>query len=151
LQPQPQAGLTEAPEREVQVGLGGEQLLFDEGLLDGVIQEQTGEILKGDTKYNVLGQAEDVVASWTVGGVEIELPDWRPQPNQEYRIVDPSVSPLILCLVRYVNPSSALFSPVLCAVESLLAGCVRSDRSVAVVSGVTVYAPSVLLPSSDRC
>ncbi|EWM23156.1 hypothetical protein Naga_100043g3 [Nannochloropsis gaditana] len=61
---------------------------FDEALLDG---SRARDVYTGEQKFNLMGQSEDVIAPWSVDGFEIDLPDWRPQPAQRYRIVDPAV------------------------------------------------------------
>lgn len=67
--------------------------LFDAAL---VAPERALEMYDGDEVFNIIKQGEDVVAPWSVGGFEIDLPDWRPQPAQEYEIVDPTVSQGVL-------------------------------------------------------
>ena len=74
--------------RSVKVKVPEGEALFDEALVDGGV---TASTYAGDKTFNLMGQSEDVVAPWSVDGFEIDLPDWRPQPNQRYEIVDPAV------------------------------------------------------------
>jgi hypothetical protein len=64
--------------------------LYDEALLAGGLAHERR--YEGDKKFNLRGQSEDVIAPWSVGGFEIDIPDWRPQPAQAYDVdVPPAV------------------------------------------------------------
>jgi hypothetical protein len=64
--------------------------LYDEALLEGGLAHE--QRYEGDKKFNLRGQSEDVIAPWSVGGFEIDIPDWRPQPSEEYEVdVSPKV------------------------------------------------------------
>jgi hypothetical protein len=66
------------------------QPIFDQDMIAPV--PKADGIYEGDKSFNRLGNTEDVVASWSVGGKEFDVPDWRPQAKEKYFIEDPSVS-----------------------------------------------------------
>lgn len=53
-------------------------------MLDGGLAHERRH--EGDTTFNLMGQSEDVIAPWSVGGFEVDLPDWRPQPAAAYGV-----------------------------------------------------------------
>ncbi len=58
--------------------------MYDEALLEGGLAHE--QRYEGNKKFNLRGQSEDVIAPWSVGGFEIDIPDWRPQPSAAYAV-----------------------------------------------------------------